>query len=142
MLQIYNESDLNIPLTQDQVLVLVDLIKKNEQCDFSFIELVYVDEDEIIRINKEHLQRDYITDIITFRYDDNAENTEIEGTLFCCTPRIIEQAAELDQEVSIEFKRIFIHGILHLIGYSDSTATEKAKMTELEDYYLEMSIEM
>ena len=138
MLQIFNESAENIPFSEKQALSLLSRIKQKENCDFSFIELVYVDEEEIIRINKEHLNRDYVTDIISFRYDDDPENNEIEGTLYCCAPRIKEQASELNEDESTEFKRIFIHGILHLAGYNDSTQAEKEKMTELENFYLNL----
>ncbi|MEX0609801.1 MAG: rRNA maturation RNase YbeY [Balneolaceae bacterium] len=141
-LQIYNESGIEIPLQESELSSLIEFIAKQEHCRFSFVEVVYVGEDEIVEINKEHLQRDYVTDIITFRYDDDAGNLEIEGTLFCCAPRITEQARELDEPEKKEFLRIFIHGILHLIGYEDSSSTGKNKMTELEDIYLAHASDM
>lgn len=142
ILQIFNESDEKIPLKHVKAASILKGISKQENATFAGIELVYVNEEEIVRINKEHLNRYYVTDIISFRYDDGLEsgdNTAIEGTLFCCAPRIIEQSAEFKEPVEREFQRIFIHGLLHLIGYEDSSNLDKAKMTELENKYLALA---
>lgn len=136
ILQVFNESGIEIPIQDKEAEALLSQIAKEEKCGFSFVELVYVNEPEIVRINKEHLDRDYVTDIISFRYDEEESNQHIEGTLFCCAPRIKEQAIELGETVRKEFLRIFIHGVLHLIGYDDATENEKKQMSALEDKYL------
>lgn len=142
ILQLFNESGGEIPLTAEECESTLTLIARDENADFDFVELVFVDEPEIIRINKEHLGRDYVTDIITFRYDEGeetGENSAIEGTLFCCAPRIKEQAGEFDEPTVKEFMRIFIHGILHLTGYKDGTPKQKTAMTNLENKYLKLA---
>ena len=139
VIEIFNESGEEITLSQKQAERILNFISKKEQASFAFVEVVYVDESEIERINKEHLDRDYITDIISFRYDEEQEQktqSDIEGTLFCCAQRIKEQAAEFDETQEREFQRILIHGLLHLIGYEDSSKQEKEKMTDLENKYL------
>lgn len=139
ILEIFNESEVHLPFTQSDAEALLALIAYGEEAEFEMVELAYVDEEEIVRVNSEHLDRDYITDIISFRYDDGQEKelkTGIEGTLYCCAPRIQEQADEFDQPVKTEFLRIFTHGLLHLIGYEDGTVAEKTIMTELENKYL------
>lgn len=136
-IQIFNETDVNLPVEQSAFIKLASLISRGENSSFHFIEVVFVDEQEIIRINEEHLERSYITDIITFRYDDSADNSAIEGTLFCCTPRIIEQANEFNESQENEFYRIFIHGLLHLTGYDDQTEAQKKEMTAKENIYLD-----
>lgn len=135
-IQVFNETDLDIPVPSGDYEDVAQAISEGENCSFSFVEVVYVDEDEIVRINKEHLDRDYITDIITFRYDDSQDNEEIEGTLYCCAPRIFEQAKEFGEAPQREFQRIFIHGLLHLAGYEDQTQEQKAEMTAKENAYL------
>lgn len=137
-IQVYNETDLEIPIPSPQYNRIVFDISDGEDCSFDFIEIVYVDEDEIVRINKEHLDRDYVTDIITFRYADAPDRQHIEGTMYCCAPRIFEQAEEFEEDPKMEFKRIFIHGLLHLIGYDDQTEEQKAEMTEKENTYLQL----
>ncbi|MFD2532384.1 rRNA maturation RNase YbeY [Gracilimonas halophila] len=141
ILQIFNDSDVEVPLSKSQADLALDIISNQETAKFVLVELVYVDESEIVRINEEHLDRDYITDIISFRYDDGAESEDkssIEGTLFCCVPRIFEQSKEFSEPAEREFKRIFIHGLLHLIGYEDDTKAKKEEMTNLENNYLRL----
>ncbi|MDZ7807052.1 MAG: rRNA maturation RNase YbeY [Gracilimonas sp.] len=140
-LQIFNESPVSIPLDQAEAQKILSLLEELEKITYSFVELVYVDEAEIIRLNKKHLDRDYVTDIISFRYDEAERDNQIEGTLYCCAPRIEEQSGEFEEPAEREFKRILIHGLLHLIGYEDQTETEKSAMTRLEDKYLALAEE-
>jgi rRNA maturation RNase YbeY len=135
-IEIFNTSGLEIPVTEFEAAFLLKVISEGEECEFSFVEVVFVDEKEIVRINKEFLDRDYITDIISFRYDDNHTNLEIEGTLYCCAQRIAEQAEEYSDSVKEEILRIITHGLIHLVGYDDQSPEEKAEMTRLENKYL------
>ena len=123
-----------MPVQEQELLDLIEITENNEQVRFKEIELVYVDEDEIVRINHEFLDRDYITDIITFRYDE--DNQAVEGTLYCCAQRITEQSAEFKDDPKTEFLRVFVHGLIHLAGHDDQTPDEKKQMTDLEDQYL------
>lgn len=131
-----NPSGHTIPATFAEFEIIISLVEKGEGVQFHAVELVYVDEDEIGTINREHLGRNYVTDIISFRYDENEDNTAIEGTLYCCAPRIEEQSKEFGTQNRDEFFRVFIHGLLHLTGYDDQTPLEKQNMTTLEDQYL------
>ena len=137
-LQLFNTSGLDLPFKESEAAFLLDTITSHQQVQFTFVEVVFVDELEIVRINKEFLERDYITDIISFRYDEDDSNKEIEGTLYCCAPRISEQASEFNQPAEREFLRIIIHGLLHLCGYEDGTPDEKKEMTRLEDHFLSL----
>lgn len=130
----FNETELPLPLNEQQAQRIAEAVLKGESRSALFIEVVFVDDDEILRINLEHLQHDYVTDIITFPYHDEGE--EIEGTLFCCAPQIFRQADEESIEHGTEFARILIHGILHLCGYEDGQPEQKARMTAKENYYL------
>lgn len=134
-----NPSGLPIPVIEAELEAIMSLIEEQEHIRFREIELVYVDEDHIIEVNKEYLDRDYVTDIISFRYDEDETNSTIEGTLFCCAPRIIEQSSEAETSIESEFYRIFIHGLLHLAGYDDQTKDDKETMTSLENSYLQQT---
>jgi probable rRNA maturation factor len=144
-IQIYNESGINLPLEESRYLKIAQIISEGEKVPFGFLEIVYVDEDEIIRVNQEYLGKSYVTDIITFTYDDEiADNPSskddskvTDGTIFMCAPRIVEQASEYGETIGREFSRIFIHGLLHLSGYDDHTGELKAIMAEKENFYLE-----
>jgi len=130
-------SNTEMPVQRNQFESVLKTVEIRENIRFQEIELVYVDEEEIVRINQEHLNRDYVTDIITFRYDEENDQA-IEGTLFCCSPRIKEQSAELGIDEPLEYLRIFTHGLLHLAGYNDQTEDQKEIMTQKENEILEL----
>lgn len=134
--EIFNPSEEHLPFENGEVSAIFRAIEQNEEITFQSVEIVFTDEDGIITINKTYLQREYVTDIISFRYDEQ-QNDQIEGTLYCCAPRIYEQSKEFDTDPGNEFLRIIIHGLLHLAGYDDQSPAEKQQMTQLEDYYLE-----
>lgn len=131
-----NESEIQVPVTEESILSCVSALTKGEEVEFALIEVVYVDSDKIVEINSQHLNKNYITDIITFDYSE--EDEPIEGTLYCCAPRIQEQAVEFGEPEIKEFHRIIIHGLLHLCGYEDTTDVLKMKMTQKEDHYLSL----
>lgn len=136
-IQVFNQVDAPLPFQSKLLTEIAQQVAEHEACSFNFVEVVYVDEAKIIEINKEHLDRDYVTDIISFRYDDSEDNQQIEGTLFCCAPRIKEQAHEFGESQQREFLRIYIHGLLHLMGYEDQSPETKEQMTAQEDFYLD-----
>ena len=135
---LFNETGFDLPIRKNDLESISSLIESEESVSYSFIEFVFVDENKIVEINKEHLDRDYVTDTISFNYDKDNQKKDIEGTLFLCAPRINEQAIELNQDVRTEFLRVVIHSLLHLIGYEDSEDSDKTIMTEKEDFYLSM----
>ena len=57
----------------------------------------------------------------------------LEGTMYCCLPRIIEQSRELNVKLHTECLRILVHGLLHILGFEDSTVEQKKIMTIEED---------
>lgn len=137
-IQIFNTSGIEIPITESDAIFILEQIQIHQNCEYDNVELVYVDETEITRINREYLDHDYVTDIITFRLDDGIDNTSIEGTIYCCAQRITEQASEFNQTTKVEFLRVMIHGLIHLVGYNDQTNEEKKEMTLLEDHFLKI----
>lgn len=139
VLSIYNPSHFDLPVKNSVLERLLQLVETEEMVTFSLVEVVYVDEESIVKINKEYLDNDYVTDIISFNYNnyEDEPGNGIEGTLYCCAPRIAEQSGELESDTEQEFYRIFVHGLLHLAGYDDSTPKEKKSMTQLENHYLE-----
>ena len=136
-LEIFNPSGYALPIQESDAQKLFELVEKGESVQFNSVEIVFTDESGIIEINSEYLKRDYVTDIISFRLDDDDSNQAIEGTLYCCAPRIAEQSGEFDSDPESEFLRIIVHGLLHLIGYDDQTDSDKSAMTLLEDKYLQ-----
>lgn len=135
-LELFNDSDVDVPISDELAWSSVKAVESGEGVTFSLLELVYVDEAEITEVNRQHMGRDYVTDIISFHYHDEGEKSELEGSLVMCAPRITEQAHELGIPVETEFRRVLFHGLLHLCGYDDAKPADKEVMTQREDHYL------
>ena len=87
-----------------------------------------------MEINKQYLQHDTYTDIVTF--DSSEQDDTIAGDIFISIDRVRENAVKFSVPETDELHRVIIHGILHLCGYGDKKTAEKARMTEKEDFYL------
>lgn len=100
--------------------------------DISFI---FCSDTYLLEVNKQYLNHDYFTDIITFDY---VEGNLISGDIFISCDRVKENAAEFKTGFDNELFRIIIHGVLHLLGYKDKSKKDKLLMTEKEDMYLKV----
>ena len=97
------------------------------------IDVYGVSDEELLFINKKHLEHDYYTDIITFDY---SRGNKISGELYVSLERIEENALALGLSYESELTRVVAHGILHLIGFKDKTEEEEKAMRSKEDEVL------
>ena len=97
------------------------------------IDVYGVSDEELLSINKKHLEHDYYTDIITFDY---SRGNKISGELYVSLERIEENALALRLSYESELRRVVAHGILHLIGFKDKTEEEEKAMRSKEDEVL------
>ena len=79
---------------------------------------------------------DVFTDVMAFNLGDNKN---IDGEVYISIEDVLENSQLFSKTFNDEFTRIFIHGILHLLGYDDKTKKEKNNMTLLEEKYLLLS---
>ena len=113
-------------------LWLLDVIK-NEEKSLNEISYNFCSDSELLKVNKEFLNHDTLTDIITFDYSDLSG---LSGEVLISTVRVKENAQEFSQVFDVELRRVMVHGVLHLCGFKDKTDAEKRLMTEKEDFYL------
>ena len=98
------------------------------------ISVVLCSDAYLLIINKQYLQHDTYTDIVTF---DNSERDDtIAGDIFISIDRVRENALKFGVAERDELHRVIIHGVLHLCGYGDKKKEDKVRMTEKEDFYL------
>ena len=97
------------------------------------VSVIFCSDNHLLSMNKQYLNHDYYTDIITFDY---VEDNVISGDLFISYDRILDNAKELNIELIKEVYRVVFHGILHLVGYKDKTDKEQDIMKGKENYYL------
>ena len=94
------------------------------------ISYVFCDNAKILEVNRQYLQHDYYTDIITF--DDN-EGNKLNGDIFISLETVADNAKEFKTTFENELHRVMIHGILHLCGQNDHSKEERAEMIRKED---------
>jgi rRNA maturation RNase YbeY len=91
---------------------------------------VFCSDDKILEINRQFLQHDYFTDIITFDY---SSGNIINGDIIISIDTVKSNAEKYGKQFGDELNRVLVHGILHLCGQNDKTAAEAAQMREMED---------
>ncbi|WP_396211446.1 rRNA maturation RNase YbeY [Flavobacterium sp.] len=94
------------------------------------INYIFCDDDYILEINKQYLDHDYYTDIISFDY---SIGNELNGDIFVSIDRVKENATDFNTTFDEELKRVIIHGILHYCGYKDKSDEDEALMRSKED---------
>jgi len=94
------------------------------------ITYIFVDDEEILRVNREFLQHDYYTDIITFGYNDGRR---LSGDLFISLDTVRTNAEGLQVTYEQELHRVIIHGVLHLCGINDKGPGEREMMEAAEN---------
>lgn len=101
--------------------------------DLSYL---FCSDDHILEVNKEYLQHDYYTDIITFDY---TEGDVISGDMVISVDTIATNAEKFKTSFESEFFRVVIHGVLHLCGINDKGPGEREIMEQHEDEALEVA---
>lgn len=96
--------------------------------------VIFTGDKEIRKLNTQFLNRDYPTDVLTFPYSDSET---IDGDVYISLDTVYSNSKEYRTEFVRELVRVFVHGLLHLMGYIDHSAPEKQKMQHLEDQYLD-----
>ena len=96
---------------------------------------MFVDDEKILEVNKQYLQHDYYTDIITFDY---TEDNLISGDIFISLDTVKSNSEEQGTDYDEELHRVIIHGILHLCGINDKGPGERELMEAAENKALAM----
>ncbi|WP_278792974.1 rRNA maturation RNase YbeY [Hoylesella nanceiensis] len=91
---------------------------------------MFVDDEKILEVNREYLQHDYYTDIITFDY---CEDDELNGDLVISLDTVRTNAELFGKTYEEELYRVIIHGVLHLIGINDKGPGEREIMEAAEN---------
>ena len=132
----YDSINLPIPdIDQASVTAWVNAVAKAHGKRCGAIAYIFVDDEKILEVNREFLQHDYYTDIITFDYTDY-ERRVASGDVFIDPETVEDNAHTLGTDPREEIYRVVVHGLLHLCGYKDKTPDEEALMHATEDKYL------
>ena len=99
------------------------------------ITYIFSSNEQLLLMNREYLNHNCFTDVLTFDY---TEGDIISGDIFISLEQVTRNAELYDVESVEEIRRVMIHGVLHLLGFSDETDEEKATMREKENEALHL----
>lgn len=119
----------------EQIATWLEETCRAEGKELKELGIIFCSDNYLLEMNRKHLNHDYFTDIITFDY---CEDSFVSGDLFISIDRIAENASDLNVSMLDELHRVIVHGVLHLIGYSDKEDAAKTQMTSQEDFYLSL----
>jgi rRNA maturation RNase YbeY len=98
------------------------------------LSIIFCTDEYLLEVNRQYLEHDYYTDIITFNLAEHEEF--VEGEIYISTDRIRENALTNRVTVQNELHRVIFHGVLHLCGYKDKSKAAKEIMTRMENQML------
>ncbi len=107
----------------------------NEGMKLGDVSFIFCSDEYILNVNKQYLNHDYYTDVITFDY---CEGELVIGDIFISVDTVTSNSEKYMTNFAAEIKRVIIHGVLHLLGYKDKSEEESKEMRAKEDYYLSL----
>ncbi|HYF32421.1 MAG TPA: rRNA maturation RNase YbeY [Chitinophagaceae bacterium] len=107
---------------------------KRYRTRFSALSIIFCSDDYLLDINRQYLDHDSYTDIITFNLAEPGE--PVNGEIYISVDRVRENARVAGVSFAQELHRVMFHGVLHLCGLNDSTTTQKRSMTRAENRLL------
>ena len=132
---IFNTTDEKIDFSE--VDSVIKFACKHLNIENPLLNIVIVDNEKIREINKEYRNKDAVTDVISFAFEEvkdvNYEDVRFLGEIYISYERCKEQAKDYGHSVRREFCYLAVHGLLHLLGYDHMTEEDKKVMRALEE---------
>ncbi|HMT74755.1 MAG TPA: rRNA maturation RNase YbeY [Chitinophagaceae bacterium] len=113
--------------------LFIESVFKKEKTGLKSLNYVFCSDQRILEINRQFLQHDYYTDIITFEL---SESGLVEAEIYISIDRVRDNAKKLSVSIISELHRVIFHGVLHLCGYGDKGAEQEKKMRKMENLYI------
>jgi len=124
-------SETNFQLAQKRPIKnWLNCIVKQENKKIGEINIVFYNDEQLLELNKQYLNHDTFTDIITFDY---SEKKVLHGDICISIERVKENAIKYNCTFEEELRRVMVHGILHLCGYKDKKTDEVKLMKAKEE---------
>ena len=125
----------NLRFSRKDVLRALNYVHQGEGKEIPALAVILTHSRFIRRINRKFLRNDCATDVIAFPLGDGGG---VEAEIYVNLDAAHSQAREYSVSYTQEARRLLIHGLLHLLGYSDKNVRETSKMRAREDFYLEL----
>lgn len=132
----YNTINVSIPdIDKNQVSEWIDRVAASYGKRVDLVNYIFVDDEEILRINRQFIGHDYYTDHIGF---DNCQGNLLAGDTYISLDTVRTNSELFGTDYEEELHRVIIHSILHLCGIDDKTEEKRQEMEEAENMALAM----
>lgn len=129
------ESIPSFELSEDSIVAWFLVVAADHKYEIEELSIVLCSDEYLHGLNVQYLDHNTLTDIITFDYN---EGNQLIGELYVSVERVKENAQIHQVSFKEELHRVFVHGVLHLVGYKDKETNDQIEMRTKEDYYLSL----
>jgi len=133
-INIINDYAQNIICNEKHIFKIIDKIFLDQNSSFDQISIILSDKKLLNKLKEKYFKLDQYTDVIVFNLEDL--NCLIDGEIYISIDDVKENSKKYSQTFNNEFKRVIIHGILHLLGFKDDSVKKKNIMNKLENKYI------
>ena len=133
-IKIYNDYNSKFLFNSAKIKSLILNVFEEKQIKLTELSIILTNNISLSKLKKKYFDVNQFTDVIAFNLSD--EKDCIEGEIYISIDDVKENAKIYSESFENEFKRVLIHGSLHLIGFEDSTEEEKQTMRNLENIFL------
>lgn len=120
---------------------VLDFALEYLQVESAIFSVILVDDDTILGLNRDYRNKDKVTDVISFAFEDfddvKLKSIRVLGDIYICIPQMERQAISYGHDQERELSFLAIHGLLHLLGYDHMEKDDEIIMFELQDKILE-----
>ncbi len=129
--------DVDFQLDQSELLLdWLTHIASDHNVPIEDINYIFCSDEYLLEINRQYLDHDYFTDIITF--DNSSKGQPLLSDIFISVDRVKENASNQGVGFDQEMHRVLVHGLLHLLGYNDKDSDDQILMRQKEDTCLSL----
>ena len=136
-IDIINHYGDSISYDEPTIKLLINNLLIDQKAQVEKLSIILSDKFFLNKLKKDYLNQDYFTDVIAFNLEE--KNNPIDGEVYISIDDVLENSIKYKENINLEFKRILIHGTLHLLGYEDDTINKKKLMTDQENKYIELN---
>ena len=133
---ILNDYKVLLSYNDKHIKELSKAVLNSEKFRDAKLSIILSNKEYVSKLKKQYFNVNVYTDVIAFNLEDN--NDCLDGEIYISIEDVLENAKIYSISFDKEFKRVLIHGILHLLGHNDNKDDEKKSMKNLEDKYLSL----
>ena len=116
-----------------KILKFIEKVIGEYRKPYGNLSFIFMSDNELIKINREFLKHNFLTDVIAFDYESG---DLVDGEIYLSIETIKRNANNYKVSLNDEVLRVMIHGTLHICGFKDATTEEKERMREMENRWL------